>query len=127
MREEGARHVRRWIILVIMALVIGIPIYVISNDTALVIVKNDAGTDVNVSVFFGPQPVGAGTIEAGASTWYVFNPHQDGDFAVGCRTARQPILRTEHVGYAPNGFLETFRIALGPCGHVKRFTQDTLL
>jgi hypothetical protein len=127
MTDSGARQVRRLIVLAILALIIGIPGYLVSNYTSLVIVRNETGAEVNVSVFLSPQPVGAGTIAKDGSAWYIFNPHQDGDFAVSCRSATQPVARTEHVGYAPSGIVQIFRIALGPCGHVKSYSETTVL
>ena len=123
MAGETRHRGRGWITLPILALVVALPGYVLLTGTGLVIVTNDVGTDANVTVFHGPQPVGASRIAAGDSAWYVFMPHTGDDFAVGCRVDSLAENRIARVRYTP-GII--FRITIGPCGHVERHSTGTL-
>jgi hypothetical protein len=127
MAGEARRRGRGWIVLVILLLIAALPVYALVSGTCLLTVKNETGADVEVTVFLGPQPVGAGAIASGGGTWYLFTPHlqQDADFAVGCRTVARPILRTAHVGYAPST-ARIFHIAIGPCGRIKSYSTSDL-
>ena len=127
MAGEGRHRGRGWIAFLILLLILALPVYALVSGTCLVTVKNETGADVDVTVFLGPQPVGAGPLADGESTWYLFTPHlqHDADFAVGCRTVTRPIVRTAHAGYLP-GTARIFHIAIGPCGRIKRFSTSDL-
>lgn len=125
MAGEGRHRGRSWITLLILALLVALPGYVLLTGTGLVIVTNGVGTDANVTVFHGPQPVGASRIAAGDSAWYVFTPHTQDDFVIGCRVDSLAGNRTAHVRYAP-GIASIFRITIGPCGRVKSHETQSL-
>jgi len=123
MAREGRHRGRGWITLLILALIAALPGYALLTGTGLVIVTNDVGTGANVTVFHGAQPVGAGRIAAGDSAWYLFTPHTEDDFAIGCRADSLAENRIARVRYTP---ARIFRITIGPCGRVERHSTSTL-
>jgi len=126
MAGEGRHRGRRWIVLTILAILVALPLYVLLSGTCLFIVTNDVGADANVTVFLGPQPVGASRVANGESAWYVFTPHTQDDFVVGCRKDSLSGNRLAHVRYG-SGAARIFRVTLGPCGQVKRHSRSGML
>lgn len=123
MAGEGRHRRGGWITLLILALIVALPGYALLTGTGLVIVTNEVGSDANVTVFHGAQPVGASRIAAGDSAWYIFTPHTEENFAIGCRVDSLAENRIAHVHYTR---ARVFRITIGPCGRIKRHGTSSL-
>ena len=126
MAGEGRPRRRHPVALAILALLVAIPAYLLLSGACLFIVTNDVGADANVTVFLGPQPVGASRVASGDDAWYVFTPHTQDDFVVGCRKDSLAGNQIARVHYATFATARIFRATLGPCGRVRAHSASGL-
>jgi hypothetical protein len=120
--RRGRSMIGRIAVLLAVALLV-LAAYAYVEGTAIVIVENRIGADASVTVFTGPQPIGGSHIANGGSDWYIFTPHQDGDFAVGCRRDTDSAVRTAHAGHVPSG-AHIFRVTLSVCGKIAGYSEE---
>lgn len=105
--------------MILLLLVVGLPAYAYLTGLSMLVVRNEIGTDANVTIFIGAQPVGASRIENHGSDFYLFAPHTGGKFAVSCRKDNQSTTRTQRVGRVETGTPTTYRLRLESCSSIR--------